>query len=277
MGDTASTPDGRPNGAIHGYLDMVARLARKRTPDQIIHCFDHDWRPMARTQIYPGYKAGRPPEPETLTPQFEWLRTVLSLAGQTQAQTIDWEAEDAIGGCCARAEAGDHLEIVSGDRDLIQLVHDPDIKLLYTLRGVSELAEYDEAGVMAKYGVPPTRYCDFAILRGDPSDGLPGIPSVGEKTALALCQTYPTLDALLEDAARAEPLAEGSILKRKPALCLKLRESVNYIAAMRELVPINSSAPLDLWEGERDDETLDALAGDLGLTGPIKRLRASIA
>lgn len=276
LGDTVNTPEGQPIGAIHGYLDMVARLVRKRSPGEVIHCYDHEWRPVARTDIYAGYKAGRPPEPEELTPQFEMLRQVLSLAGQTQAQTIGWEAEDTIAACCAAAAPKSLIEIVSGDRDLIQLVHDPNIRLLWTVRGVSDLAEFDERGVIEKYGVSPQRYCDFAILRGDPSDGLPGVPGVGAKTAEALINAYPSLDALLEDAARDEPQQPSSPLIRKKGLRAKLIESADYIEKMKRLVPVNAQAPLDRWDGERDDETLMALAHDLGLRGPVGRLLAAL-
>ena len=161
---------------MHGYLDMVTKLIVDRHPDEVVHVYDHDWRPITRTDMYPGYKAARPPEPEDLTPQFELLREVLDRTGMLQAQTEGWEAEDAIGAFCLEATDDDRIDIVSGDRDLIQLVRDPVVRLLFTVRGVSELAEYDEAGVLAKYGVPASRYGEFAILRGDPSDGLPGVP-----------------------------------------------------------------------------------------------------
>ena len=177
------TKDGRPVGGLHGYLDMVTRLINDRHPDEVVHVYDHDWRPMARTDIYPGYKGNRPPDPEGLPPQFEMLHRVLDLTGLLQAQTEGWEAEDAIGAFCADAADDDRIEIVSGDRDLIQLVRDPVVRLLFTLRGVSELLELDEAGVLAKYEVPADRFAEFAILRGDPSDDLPGVRGVGAKTA----------------------------------------------------------------------------------------------
>ncbi len=186
MPDSVTAPDGRPVNAVHGYLDMVTRLVATRRPDEVVHVYDHDWRPVERTDIYPGYKSNRPPEPEAITQQFALLRSVLDLTGLLQAETEGWEAEDAIGAFCVEADETDRIEIVSGDRDLIQLVRDPVVKLLFTVRGVSELAEYDEAGVLAKYGVPASRYAEFAILRGDPSDDLPGVRGVGEKTALAL-------------------------------------------------------------------------------------------
>lgn len=270
MGETSSTQDGRPSGAVHGYLDMVATLVRKRRPTEVVHCYDHEWRPTSRTDMYPGYKANRPADPETLPPQFEMLRRVLDLTGMTQAQTQGWEAEDAISAFCVEARETDLIEIVSGDRDLIQLVRDPVVKLLFTVRGVSELLEFDEAGVMDKYGIPAARYCEFAILRGDPSDGLPGVKSVGEKTARALVQTYASIEAMLDDAASDQPVPGP--LASKPALRAKLVESADYIATMQRLVPVNWEAPLELWGGERDDAALRGLADELGVRGPVQRL-----
>jgi 5'-3' exonuclease len=274
MGETVSTPDGRPVGAVHGYVDMVARLVNDRRPDEVVHVYDHEWRPTARTDIFPGYKGQRLPDPEALPAQFEMLRLLLEHTGTLQAQTRGWEAEDAIAAFCEDAGEDDRLEIVSGDRDLIQLVRDPVVKLLYTLRGVSELAKYDEAGVLAKYDVPASRYAEFAILRGDPSDSLPGVKGVGEKTARALVQAYGSLEELLEDAARTDP--KPGPLKGKPALRARLRDAVDYIAAMQELVPPNGVAPLDLWGGVRDDAALKERADELGVRGPVQRLMAAI-
>src|SRR5438128_3124216 len=210
------TRDGRPIAAVHGYLDMVTKLMVDRSPDEIVHVYDHDWRPVARTDIYPAYKGNRLPDPEELPQQFVLLRQVLDPTGMLQAQTEGWEAEDAIGAFCLDARDSDRIEIVSGDRDVIQLVRDPVVKLLYTVRGVSELIEFDEATVLERYGVPAGRYTEFAILRGDPSDGLPGVRGVGAKIAQALVQAYPSLDDMLADAAGDTP-REGP-LKGKPAL-----------------------------------------------------------
>jgi 5'-3' exonuclease len=249
-------------------------LITSRHPDEVIHVYDHDWRPTARTQIYEGYKADRPPEPDDLTVQFVLLRGLLEATGCTQAHTPDWEAEDAIGALCARGD-GDRFEIVSGDRDLLQLVHDPDVRLLYTLRGVSELREFDEAAVLEHYGVPASRYAEFAILRGDPSDGLPGVRGVGEKTARALVQTYPDIDAMLADAASDAP--SPGPLKGSPALRARLRDAADYLDAMRRLVPIKADAGLEVWIGERDDAVADELADGHGVRGPVQRLRAAMA
>ena len=172
------------------------------------------------------------------------------------------------------ASDDDLFEMVSGDRDLIQLVRDPSVRLLFTVRGVSELLEFDEATVLAKYGVPASRYAEFAILRGDPSDELPGVKGVGEKTALALVQTYGSLDELLADAAGDTPRAGP--LKGKPALRARLREAEDYLAAMRKLVPIEVDCAVEVWAGARDDVALRALAEEHGLRGSVVRLLAAI-
>ena len=274
MRDGVLSPGGRPVGALHGYLDMVTRLIASRRPDEVVHAYDHEWRPVARTDIYPGYKAARPPDPEGLPEQFVMLRQVLDLTDMVQVMTRGWEAEDAIGALCAQAADDDLLEMVSGDRDLIQLVRDPVVKLLFTVRGVSDLLELDEEAVLERYGVPASRYAEFAILRGDPSDGLPGVRGVGEKTARALVQTYGSLEELLADASASEP--KSGPLKGKPALRARLRESTDYIAAMQRLVPVNAVAPIDRWQGERDDDALAGLADELGVRGPATRLRAAL-
>jgi 5'-3' exonuclease len=268
--------DGRPIGAVHGYLDMVTRLVASRRPDEVVHVYDHDWRPTARTEIYPGYKAERPPEPEELTIQFALLREVLDLTDMPQAQAPDWEAEDAIGGLCLQADADDAIEIVSGDRDLLQLVRDapPPIAVLFTVRGVSELHTFDEAAVLEKYGVPASRYAEFAILRGDPSDGLPGVRGVGEKTARALVQAYSSLDEIVADAASSSP--KPGPLKGKPALRARVVEARDYLEAMQRLVPINATTELSVWAGDRWDDAVRGLADEMGLRGPVQRLLAAL-
>ena len=115
MPGSVTAPDGRPVNAVHGYLDMVTRLVATRRPGEVVHVYDHDWRPVARTDIYPGYKAKRPAEPEAITQQFQLLRSVLDLTGLLQAETEGWEAEDAIGAFCVEADETDRIEIVSGE------------------------------------------------------------------------------------------------------------------------------------------------------------------
>jgi 5'-3' exonuclease len=263
------TKDGRPVQAVHGYLDMVTKLIVDRRTDEVVNVYDHDWRPVARTDIYPGYKGNRLPDPEDLPPQFDMLRRVLGPTGLLQAQTEGWEAEDAIGAFCADAADDDRIEIVSGDRDLIQLVSDPVVKLLFTVRGVSELLELDEAGVLAKYEVPADRYAEFAILRGDPSDGLPGVRGVGAKTARDLVLAYPSIEAMVA-------AADAGDMVIKPGIRARLVESREYLDQMLRIVPVNATAPLSIWAGERDEQALTELGAELGIKGPVQRFLAAL-
>lgn len=265
---------GQPVNALHGYLDMTSRLIGAREPEEVVHVYDHDWRPAPRVALYAGYKANRPPDPEGLPEQFLVLRHILDAFGMTQAETKGWEAEDAIGALCAQAGGNDRIDIVTGDRDLIQLVRDPSIRVLFTRRGVSEMDVLDEAAVLEKYGVPAHRYLDFAILRGDPSDGLPGVKGVGEKTARTLIETYPSLDALMGDATAEK--RTGAPLRRSPKLRGAIRDAANYLTAIRQIVPIRSDVPVRTWNGNRDDARLDELADRHNITGPIGRLRQRV-
>jgi 5'-3' exonuclease len=261
---------GQPVNALHGYLDMCARLIRSREPDECVHCYDDDWRPAPRVAAYDGYKSTRAPDPEGLPEQFVILRELLNAVGMSQAEAPGWEAEDAIGTLCATAGRRDRLDIVTGDRDLIQLVRDPAVRVLFTRRGVSEMDVLDEKGVLGKYGIPASRYAEFAILRGDPSDALPGVNGVGEKTARELVNAYPSLEALVADATADR--RTGKPLQRSPALRTRIREAADYIATMREVVPIRTDLELRLWTEEGDPERLDALATRYRLTGPVRRL-----
>ena len=137
--------EGRPANALHGYLDMTARLVSAHRPDDVVHVYDDDWKPAPRVRAYAGYKAHRLPDPEGLPEQFGVLRQVLDAFGLPQAEAPGWEAEDAIGGLSARAGRGDHIDVVTGDRDLIQLVRDPQVRVLFTVRGVTEVRVLVEA------------------------------------------------------------------------------------------------------------------------------------
>lgn len=274
MPSTMKGTDGRTVNAVHGYLDMTARLIGDRRPDEIAHVYDDNWRPAPRVAVYAGYKANRPPDPEGLPEQFDLLREVLDAFGIAQAEAPGWEAEDAIGTLCARARPSDRQDIVTGDRDLIQLVRDPVVRVLFTLRGVSELRVLDEAGVLEKYGVPASRYAEFAILRGDPSDGLPGVRGVGEKTARLLVNTYASLEELLADA--AAPKRTGPPLQRSPSLRAALKDSAGYIRSMQQVVPIKTDLDLKTWAAERDDDRLEEMGERHALKGPVRRLRQAL-
>lgn len=258
---------GQPVNALRGYLDMTARLVTDHRPDEVLHVGDDDWRPAPRVAAYAGYKSARNDEPPELTVQFRLLLELLDALGQPWIVAPGWEADDAIGTLCAQAEPGDHFAIVSGDRDLMQLVRDgsPSVRLLYTVKGVSELAVCDEAMVRERYGVPPERYVDFAILRGDPSDGLPGVKGVGPKTAQGLVERFPTLEALLDD-------LDGL----RPAVAAALDGARDYLAAMREVVPVRGDVALTRRQGERDDARVDGLAERWNLESPLRRIRDAL-
>ena len=200
--DTLTAPDGTPVNAVRGLLDMIARLVRARHPGQLVACLDADWRPAFRVAAIPSYKAHRAqPDggedvPPALAAQVPVIEDVLGAIGVAMAGAPGYEADDVIGTLAARASGP--LEIVTGDRDLFQLVDDEGpVRILYTMRGLTNLDVVDEAAVTARYHIPGRAYADFAVLRGDPSDGLPGVPGVGEKTAAALVRTFGTVEAIL--------------------------------------------------------------------------------
>lgn len=259
--------DGQPINAVHGYLDMVARLVRDHQPSRLVHVFDADWRPAARVAAYAGYKAQRPPDPDALPPQFDLLRAVLDATGSTVAEAPDWEADDAIAALCAQAANDEHTDVVTGDRDLLQLVQnaEPVTRVLLTTRGVKDLAVFDEAAVLATYGVPASRYADFAILRGDPSDGLPGVKGVGEKTAQALVGRYATIDALLADA-DAQP----------PRLAASLRAAHEYLSAMQDVVPLRRDVDVMVTTSTHNAAQVEELGVRHALSGAIKRYQAAL-
>lgn len=261
-------PAGAPVNAVHGYLDMTTRLRLARKPDQIVHVLDAAIVPRERAEAYPGYKAHRPPDPEGLPAQFDLLAEVLDALGAERAEAPGWEADDAIAALCAAADPADEVEVVTGDRDLMQLVRDaaPTVRILFTVKGVSDLAAYDEAAVQAKYGVPPHRYVEFAILRGDPSDGLPGVAGVGEKTASRLVAAYPTLEALLADAAALPPRLRERLAAARP-----------YLAAMQRVVPVRPDVAVELVQGARDERRLAELGEARRLGGPIRRYLEALA
>ena len=200
--DTLTAPDGTPVNAVRGLLDMIARLVRARHPGQLVACLDADWRPAFRVAAIPSYKAHRAqPDggedvPPALAAQVPVIEDVLRAIGVAMAGAPGYEADDVIGTLAARASGP--VEIVTGDRDLFQLVDDEGpVRILYTMRGLTNLDVVDEAAVTARYHIPGRAYADFAVLRGDPSDGLPGVPGVGEKTAAALVRTFGTVEAIL--------------------------------------------------------------------------------
>jgi 5'-3' exonuclease len=258
--------DGRPVNAIRGYLDMVAWLLSHHHPRGITHVMDADWRPAWRVKAWPGYKAEREAEPPDLTAQVPVIEQLLAAAGMPVASAKGFEADDVIGTIAAEAGADDRVAVVSGDRDMFQVVRDPAVWVLFPRKGVSELERFDEAAVLGAHGVPPARYADFAILRGDPSDGLPGLPGVGPKTAATLVGQFEDIDALIEGA---------DTLKGKLAAAVK--DNAEYLAAMRVVVPVATKVPYELTPtGPPDAELLTELGDRYLAESPVKRLLAAL-
>jgi 5'-3' exonuclease len=255
--NTMRSPDGRPVNAVRGFMDRLATLIVEHRPARIAVASDEDWRPRWRVELIPSYKAHRvaEPIPPELEPQMPVIHDVLEAAGVDFVGVPEYEAEDVIATWTARAR-GASVEIVSGDRDLFALVRDPEVSVLYPQKG--GLARVDEAEVTRRYGVPGRNYSDFAILRGDPSDGLPGLNGVGDKKAAELVSRYGGVAGLLASD-RLSP------------------SDRDYLARAGRVVPPVADLPVELPPGRRDHYPADAarvveLAAKHGLNSPFERL-----
>ncbi len=232
----ARAPDGQSVNAVRGLLDMLATLIKTRKPDRLVCAFDHDWRPAWRVDLISTYKlhrvapAGGEVIPDNLSPQVPIILDVLAAFGIPAVGATGFEADDVLGTLATTQPAP--VEVVSGDRDLFQLIDDTKpIRLLYCGKGIANLDVCDNAFVQAKYGVAAAQYADFAALRGDPSDGLPGVPGVGEKTAARLITTYGSLAAIV--AALDDPAAGFA-----PGLRTKLIAAADYLAVAPKVVEV---------------------------------------
>ena len=240
--DTVTAPDGTPVNAIRGLLDMIARLIRARRPGQLVACLDADWRPAFRVAAIPSYKAhranpdGSEQVPDALTAQIPVIEQVLAAAGVAMAGAPGYEADDVIGTLATRADGP--VDVVTGDRDLFQLVDDArQVRVIYTARGMSKLEVVGEAEVAERYQIPGRAYAAFAALRGDPSDGLPGVPGVGEKTAAALVRVFGSVEAMLT----ALDSGHGGFPMGSRA---KLVQARDYLEAALPVVRVATDAPL---------------------------------
>ena len=265
-----SLPASVPVQGVHGFLSMLARLvgdaSRRRSASRV----DDDWRPAFRVDALPSYKThrgGPGRRARSVAPQEGVGREVLVALGIAVVGADGFEAEDVIATLAARSR--EPVEIASGDRDLFALVRDPDVRVLYPVRGVSTLLEVDEAEIGRRYGIPGRAYGDFALLRGDPSDGLPGVPGIGEKTAAQLIARYGSLDGLL------------AATDLSPAIARKLDAGRDYLAAARRVVLPVATVPLAqvslaLPARPAHPRTLDRLIAEHTLGGPVGRLRAAL-
>jgi 5'-3' exonuclease len=297
--ESITAPDGTPVNAVRGFCDMVSRLLTERRPARLVACLDLDWRPAFRVEALPSYKAhrvlvpgGDAPEtapagipeqvPDTLAPQVPVIQEVLAAAGLATAGAEGHEADDVIGTLCA-AETVDPVAVVSGDRDLMQVVRDTPtpVRLVYVGRGLAKAETLGPPEVAAKYGVPAARagqaYAEMAMLRGDPSDGLPGVPGIGAKTAATLVGRFSSWAELL-----------GAVLDRSdtrlsPPVRSKLTAAAPYLAVVEPVVRVALDAPVRLDRADAvpatpaDPDRLDELATRWALGGTVERLVAALA
>jgi 5'-3' exonuclease len=276
--ETITSPDGRPVNAVRGFLDMNAVLIERRRPGRWVACLDLDWRPAFRVELVPSYKAhralgdGGEAIPDALAPQVPLLLDVLAAFGLATAGAEGFEADDVIATLAAR-EPGP-VEIVTGDRDLLALATEH-TTVLYTGRGIANIAEMTPAAVQDKYGVPARHYADFAVLRGDPSDGLPGVAGVGEKTAAALVARFGAVEDIV---AAAESSADGFPAGARARVLAAKDYLAKAPAAVRGRLDVPVPALDDrLFAEPADEARLARLTSELGIEAPVARLRAAIA
>ncbi|MBP2472684.1 5'-3' exonuclease [Crossiella equi] len=284
--ESMTAPDGTPVNAVRGFTDMVARLITDRRPSRLVACLDADWRPDFRVKALPSYKAHRVAEdgdgaeeevPDTLTPQVPVILDVLDAAGIATAEAVGYEADDVIG-ALAFAETKDPVEVVTGDRDLFQLVRDTPVpvRVVYVGKGIAKAEVFGPEELAAKYAIPAATagesYAAMAILRGDPSDGLPGVAGIGEKTAAKLITQFGTLDNLLT--AVDDPM--DRVLTTR--LRANLTAAADYLAAAPTVVlsatdaPVRHYRPDPLPASPADPERFAALGRRWGIDRSLDRL-----
>ncbi|MDP3891948.1 5'-3' exonuclease [Nocardioides sp.] len=246
--DSMRAPDGTPVNAVRGLMDFISRLVTEYHPTHLACCWDNDWRPQWRVDLLPTYKAHRVVEPvpgpapdveevpDPLEVQIPVIREVLAAFGIPVVGADQMEADDVIG--TLATDAGMPVDIVTGDRDLFQLVDDAaEVRVLYTARGVGRHERVDNAWVRAKYDVDACQYADFATLRGDSSDGLPGVAGVGDKTAATLLNRFGDIATII--AAAEDPSSDMG-----PGPRGKLKAASAYLAVAPTVVAVRRDLDL---------------------------------
>ncbi|MEI7545595.1 MAG: 5'-3' exonuclease [Mycobacteriaceae bacterium] len=292
-----TAPDGRPINALRGFLDSVATLITQHRPARLVVCLDLDWRPQFRVDLIPSYKAHRVAEagspvgeegdedieeiPDDLSPQVDVIMEVLDAYGIATAGAEGFEADDVLG-TLAAVERRNPVVVVSGDRDLLQLVGDDpvEVRVFYIGQGLKKATLFGPAEVAERYGVPVDRagdaYAELALLRGDPSDGLPGVTGVGEKTASAMLTQYGSLENIL--LAAYDP--KSGLPK---AFRAKILAATDYIDAAKPVVRVARDAPVQLFTADdrlpvraADPDRVAELARGWGIASSIGRLEKSL-
>jgi 5'-3' exonuclease len=280
--ESTVAPDGTPVNAVRGFLDFIARLVTDHRPTHLVACWDDDWRPQFRVDAIPSYKAHRmagPVDeeevPDTLTPQVPIIVAALAALGIARVGSPGFEADDVIGTLCAQATGP--VLAVTGDRDIFQVVDDKrGIRVLYTAaKGVANAEVITESVIEDKYGVPGSSYADFAALRGDPSDGLPGVKGVGDKTAATLIRAYGSLTGIVTAAREGTP-------GMKPAVRANILAAKDYLQVAPTVVRIVTTCPLPdhdarLPTAPANPDALGQLALEWNLTSSVTRVLKALS
>ncbi len=274
--ESVVAPDGSPVNAVRGFIDLVGRIVKDTRPARLVCCLDLDWRPAFRVAAVPSYKShrltenGAEAEPETLAPQVAVLLEVLSALGVAIAGVDGYEADDVLGTLATREPGA--VDVVTGDRDLFQLVDDAKpVRVVYT---VEKMRPYDEGAVAARFGIPGKGYAEFAVLRGDPSDGLPGVKGVGDKTAAALISRFGTVEGVVAalDDASDEGFPAGSRAKLEAARdYLAVAPAVTRVVRDLPVPELDDALP----RTPHDPAALLALSDQWGLESPLNRFLAA--
>ncbi|WP_019202915.1 5'-3' exonuclease [Tsukamurella sp. 1534] len=287
--DKVKSNDGRSINALRGFLDMTSQLITTHRPGRLVACLDLDWRPQFRVELLPTYKTHRVAEegadgeeevPDTLSPQVDMILEVLEAVGIATGGAVGLEADDVLGTLAAREEK-DPVIVVSGDRDLLQVADDtpPGARCLYIGRGIAKAEMFGPAEVAERYGLPEDRpgraYAELALLRGDPSDGLPGVPGIGEKTASKLLLQYGSLAAIRE----AADLSPSPLPARAAT---SIAASAGYLDAAWDVVWVRRDAEVALSGPDvlptraRDPQRLAELAEELRIGAQVERLLTAL-
>ena len=266
---TLVSPDGFPVNAVRGTCDFLTRWIGDFSPDEVVCAWDDDWRPAWRVELVPSYKAhrvgadGGEDVDKDLARQIPWVRQALEAVGIPVVGAAQYEADDVLASLAAKHD-GKTL-VVSGDRDLLQLASES-TSVVYVGKSVSKPDLMTPQHVRQRYGIPADRYVDYAVLRGDPSDGLPGVAGIGEKTAVKLVSEFSSLEAMLE-------AAEDQASTMRPAVRRHLCDSADYLAKARRVVITVDTLPLESVQlRSPDSDAVAVLTSELGLGSSLERL-----
>lgn len=271
--ESMRAPDGRPNNALRGFLTTLSRLVERFQPTGLAACWDADWRPQWRVDLVPSYKTHRlaadgaegaqaEQEPASLGAQVDAIAGILDALGVARPAAAGHEADDVIASLAAQCPGP--AVVVTGDRDLVQVVRAGVRVLMAVNGGMEKWPLLDETGVQERFGVRADQYVDYAVMRGDPSDGLPGVAGIGAKTAASLLASHGDLDGLLAAAARGpqKPLTAriAAVLLADPQALLAARRVAMAVTDLP--LDVDTGLPIE----PRDPARLEALSGEWGVS-----------